>query len=465
MDKILIINTSKNQKFFTLFVYVFFLSFIRAIGLNSHESSIFAHNFVTFQESNIINRTLGPNENCILITNYTLYDLTELSKENRSVNNGSNKIIYQFCKNIPNMNGSSVIYIGEGGKIIKLAGDINGKEGNKNKISYNSNETAIILYLANGEECLYDSSQNYDFKIKLICNSTTNFSFININNYEPNATCDFELKAFSKYACGDKEAYSKSKFLDENSLFFGIGFCILGLLIGIFGYRNFNIAIFLVCIISCISILKYFIFKFFNVNNDIVLYEVYILGAIIGGVISFFSIRYGENKIFICIKSSAFGYLIGTFLFDILISLIDNSNKDLIYYLFLIVCIVIGIVSGLVSEKKTFIVGTSIVGGYILMRGISFFLANYIKYFDEKEVFDYARTGNYEIIREMIGTKFYIYPAMWFLFISVFIFLQIKLNRQRVNPSDDDSNLESLSENTPIIPGSCHNNKKYEEYD
>ena len=63
------------------------------------------------------------------------------------------------------------------------------------------------------------------------------------------------------------------------------------------------------------------------------------------------------------------------------------------------------------------------------MRGIALFLdGTDIKYIDESKVFDYARTENFEQIKEMISGYFFLFPAIFILFTAIYIAIQFKLN-------------------------------------
>ena len=62
------------------------------------------------------------------------------------------------------------------------------------------------------------------------------------------------------------------------------------------------------------------------------------------------------------------------------------------------------------------------------MRGLSFFLYGKVDYIDEEKLYDFARTGNYEKIADMIVSTFLIYPAILIVLIVVFIIVQIKIN-------------------------------------
>ena len=429
MKRIFNIFILKNRKLYFIINTILYFSFVHSINPNSFEILFLNNNLVSFAEDQEVDHTSGPNENCILIFNETLYDFTELSNKIRIVENDNTKILFQFCNNIPG-NKSSVIFFDEDNEIIKLSGDINGEENNKNKVTYDTTKKAVIFHLAKGEQCLRNDSLNYDFKIKLFCNSTIEFEFTILNNYDPRSTCNFELEAYSKYACGDSEAYSKSKILNDYHISFGIFFCIIGPIIGILGYKYLKIGIILVCDVSFPIALRYLIYDLFNINNKTVLYIIVVLGLLIGEGITYFLTRRKKNeKIYICILGGIFGYLIAKFIYDVLITLIEMVYQKLIYYILLTTLTIIGVIVGIYLHKLMCIIVTSTMGGYIFMRGISLFLIKVIEYFDEKKVFDYARTRNYEKISEMIGPKFYIYPAMWVVFTLIFIIVQSKINR------------------------------------
>ena len=77
------------------------------------------------------------------------------------------------------------------------------------------------------------------------------------------------------------------------------------------------------------------------------------------------------------------------------------------------------------------------------MRGISLFLQETdVKYIDENKIFDYARTENFEQIKEMISGYFFLYPVLFVLFTAVYLFVQHKIN-PKSDDVDDYKELES----------------------
>ncbi len=92
------------------------------------------------------------------------------------------------------------------------------------------------------------------------------------------------------------------------------------------------------------------------------------------------------------------------------------------------VSVVIGILFSIFFTKGTFIIGTSILGSYCLMRAFSFFLDDVLPFIDEIKIYELAKHQNYEKIAEMVWGLFLIYPAMLIVFIVVTIIVQFKLN-------------------------------------
>ena len=100
----------------------------------------------------------------------------------------------------------------------------------------------------------------------------------------------------------------------------------------------------------------------------------------------------------------------------------------LIRIIVIVVFVVVGVIFGIFLTKGTFIVGTSIIGSYCLMRAMSFFLYDVASFIDELKIYDLATHGNYDKIAEMIWGLFLIYPSMLLVFIIATIIVQIKIN-------------------------------------
>lgn len=388
-----------------------------------------------------VNQSEGPNQNCLLIKNNTLYDLYELSKndskemltnKNTTVN-GIIRVNYALCKNV---NGSSSVvgYNSENSTFI-IAGSVNGEVGNKNKMVENEKKDGVTIILPKGQSC---GSGNYTFKIILKCFNYTTVDFG--DEYLSNSGCDFTLEANSKYACGQKEHYFEPK--GSLLMIIGIILCILGNILGILGYKFLNIAFLLSCIIAFPILIRFALINWFDIKDGLVSYILMGVGFIIGAIIAIILLKKHKFiKVYMSILGGITGFLIGIFLCDILMTIIQTSHQHTLRTVIIIIFIIIGIVLGIFLSRKVCIFGTSVLGAYAFMKGISFFLYDIIEYIDEEKVYDYSRTGNFEQIKELIKGKFFIYPLLWVVFTIAYLITQHKIN-PKVDDCEDYKELE-----------------------
>lgn len=362
-------------------------------------------------------RKKDPNEICMAFDDNIKYDLFDLKKKKISLYN--NKVELKFCDNIEK-NRSSCIY-DKGGNITKLAGDIKGEKKNKNKIKVYDNK--LVLYLAAGEEC--KSEQNYKITLELYCNENKDFEILNEDQFDPELLCDLSLNISTKYACGKKEYIKLNKFQRITCGILGI---IIGLIVGILGYNQRKVGMLLVCIFGSL-VLALIITILFDINNTIILLIILIV-FLLGGTILFYFFKKKKEylKYYMLLIGGLCGYPIGYIIYNLFFSIINTKHQKLLNIIIIVLCIILGVILGIFFPKHTFIVGTSIMGAYLIMRGIGFLLYGKIDFIDEQKLYDLARSGNYEKIAYMVWSKFLIYPAILIFFIIVFIIIQIKIN-------------------------------------
>ena len=386
----------------------------------------------------------SPNQNCFLIQDNTntKYDLTDLSSERRSLTTKDGKtILYQFCKNIDDTKSSVILKSdSESSNSTRLAGNVKGETNSKNRILVGSNKT-LIIHLAEGDKC--SSKENYNFTINLKCNA--DLEYANENLIEPTTTspCNYVLEAESKYACGIENAYITLDLTFK--IIFGILLIILGNVFGIFGFKYLNYSFYVVCMLLFAVLLIYIFVHLLNITSNVVFWILIAVGAILGFLLAFFLTK--KKKLFLslymAILGGAFGYLLGTVIYEIIFLNIQTDSQKTMYLIVVLCCMIIGIVLGIFAPRKICFVSTSTIGGYCFMRGIALLLdSTDIKYVDESKVFDYARTENFEQIKEMISGYFFLFPVIFILFTVVYIVVQHKINPK--NEGDDYRELGRL---------------------
>ena len=366
-------------------------------------------------------RTKGVNEICMEIDGNNLYDLKDLEEKTYNI---TENIFLRFCKNIDGED-SSCIYKAENKKI-KLAGDIKGQEGNNNKFEIENNDK-VKLYLSAGEKNA-NINKNYLVNVEIECNATINdFILKEKPTFDINNDHILNIKGISKHACVIKDKYGKDIGL-VGRIIVGIVLLGVGVYVGIFGYRGRKIGIFLVCI-SGLVFGSLIILNLFDVTNLVIKIIVMVVFGLVGvGLSIFFVYKQKFLKFYMILVGGITGYILSITINDLFISLIDTEHQKIIRIVIIVVFIVIGVIFGIFLTKGTFIVGTSIIGSYCLMRALSFFLYDVVPFVDELKIYDLAKHGNYEKISEMVVGLFLIYPSLLLVFIVVTIIVQIKLN-------------------------------------
>ena len=235
------------------------------------------------------------------------------------------------------------------------------------------------------------------------------------------------IKGKCKQACVIEDKYGTDIGL-AGRIIAGIILLGVGVYIGIFGYRGRKVGMFLVCTAGFVLLAK-IILSLFDATNLAVNIVIMILFGFLGiGLSIFFVKKQKYLKIYMILVGGITGYVIGDTINNLFIALIDTSQQKLIQILVIVLCIIIGVVVGIFVPKGTYIVGTSVIGSYCLMRALSFFLYSVVPFVDELKIYDLAKHGNYEKIAEMILSLFLIYPSLLVVFIVITIFVQFKLN-------------------------------------
>lgn len=371
------------------------------------------------------NRSKKPNQICMEIIGYTLFDFFNLSTKNVSGTSDDDGIIeLKFCENINDYKSTCILK--KDGKVIKLAGDVSGEDKNYNRIiidNYDKKKERVAnIYLAAGDKC---KSEKYKVKMQLKCDENEEFKLDEeIKLIESN--CNLDIKAKSKYACGIDDKYN---LLPVNNILAGVIVLIIGIIIGILSYNQVNLAIILVFFASFLFIFL-IIIVLFDIQSYAIQITLLVLSLIISLVLSILFIKKKKTlfKYYMFLICGLCGYALGELICNQFLSLIDTTHQKLIRYLVIAGFIVIGIVLGMCFPKYIYIIGTSIIGSYLTMRGLSFLLYSKVPYIEENKLYDLAHSGNFDMITDMALGLFLIYPILLIILIVIYIIAQIKIN-------------------------------------
>ena len=154
----------REKYFFILNIKLIFLIFIFiSIGL---QKRIFKPNINTIRSliDNYDPRWKGPNENWMSFQDYDLYTLFNAKGK---VDLPDDRITLSLCQNIGNIKSSCILK--NGTNTIRLAGDINGENNNKNKFEIKVG--TIFIYLAAGDFCNDQERYKVDIIIRAVDSS------------------------------------------------------------------------------------------------------------------------------------------------------------------------------------------------------------------------------------------------------------------------------------------------------
>jgi len=443
MSKECFLNKIKNKKIISLIsVNIFTFLFLISIIEGNFEQSL-------IRKLSEDPRTEGVNEMCTNIEGYSLFDLHGLESQDIKTNNN---IRINFCKDIDNIGNkkSQIIYEGNDNTTIRLAGSIHGEENSKNKIqaqdSDDETKRIVKMYLSAGDICKDDIK--YKVEIELVCSPSIPLELDDFK-FTLGETCDIKIHGHSSEACGIHNKYWTD--LEGLRVTNGIVLLVGGTFLAIFGYYWLNIGIFLVCISGGLAsgFLLIILFGFEKIGIVIVIIIIFLILGILLAI--FFTKKKDNRKYYMLLVGGLCGFAIATVLNNSFITLINTSYQKLIRFIIMAILVAVGIILGWKLPKEICIMGTSIIGSYGMMRGLSMFLYKQVEFLNELKIFDLTKTGNFEKIMELMSGWFYIYPIMLIIFIAVTITIQIKINPKK-NDIDDYKLLEPAFGSTGDLP-------------
>ena len=366
------------------------------------------------------------NIRCLWVDKYNVYSLQKLQNDNndyvKPFING--KIYFNFCKNTKLNKESTVIweknYTNSNlTSLIKLSGNIDGDEKNKNEwmeINDDDERNGLKIKLTHGELCTDKKYHQTYFKI--YCTPKANDSkFLDnvfLTDFNEDA-CIHYITIDSIYGCALNDWYLLKRVMSEYWYIFSAIFILLGLFLCLFGYRWETITLALVLGVICCYLVSIIVLNFlsFLIDTEKKLYILLGVGFLVGVVLGY--MLKTKMVILTIMLGASMGYSLAEFVYQIIQGFID-WNPTYLYYTTIVICVVAGILAGLFVLKSIIIIGTSLLGGYIAMRGVTIIFGNYI---DEGQFVDLIKNGEFEQLKELQNGWTYAYLGLW-LVLTVF---------------------------------------------
>ena len=382
------------------------------------------------------------NVKCLWVHKYDVYSLQELqNKDNdyeKEIPNG--KVIFNFCQNTKIDPQSTVVwYNNQTSKFISVAGSVEGDGDNKNDWNTLNGEEGLYIELSHPKEkeCR-DGKYYHKTTLEIVCDPDIEdkdfLDNITLADFDKDS-CEHTIRGYSIYGCPLNDWYLLKRLMNNYKFLFGIGFFLIGLFLCMFGNKfKTPTIILLMGLIFCyvISIIFLNFLSFLIKTQEHLLY---LLGAgfLIGGFIGF--VLRAKLTLFTILLGISMGYSFAEIVYQFVQGFIE-WNPQYLYYATIGVCCIAGIFVGFLLVKTVFILGTSLLGGYVGMRGVSVIFGNYM---DEGIFADLIKNGEYEQLKEIRSGWTYAYLGLWLVLTLFGVYYQcIGYKKEKATSKDND---------------------------
>lgn len=367
-----------------------------------------SQNYFSFQEEAKV-----VNIKCLFSKNFNFYSLQALQDKEKDyeLKSGNYTYIYNFCQNTKANSESTLIRIDSDGAQVKLAGNIDGEGNDKNnwiEISNGDKKDGIGITLTKGETCKENPEAKYAANIIVHCDSDAD-NIKDIKLIEGDYSCVYTLEFKSKYGCPLGSSYLLLKLMEKYNYYFMVVMVLLGLFLCFVGKKYIAPTIIILCgLIACYALTALVLSIFPNfIKTELYLFICLLVCLIIGLIIGYFT--RDMEKFYIVVAGGFLGYSLATFLYQIVQNYI-NWDPQILYYVCIGVCVLVGAGIGFWLAIPILILGLSVFGGYLAMRGVSLVAGNYL---DEGLVIDLIKNKEWEQLKEMRTPWVYAYLGSW----------------------------------------------------
>ena len=353
---------------------------------------------------------------------YNVYSLQKLQNKEKDyeIDVADGKIKLNFCQNTANTNATVIKE--EKDKIIRLSGPIEGDGEDVNTWTEINEDTAhgVKIDLAQGEVC--KDNDRHQTTIKLYCDDTIeDEKFYETLNYTRTG-CLHTIEARSLYGCSLKSSYLFLRLLEDFKYLFAALFVGIGIILCLWGLKQKNKTVIIVCgFIGCYAISAAVLAWFPSfITDELGIFICLLVSFILGCAIGFF--LKDEDSFYCLVAGGLIGYYASSYVFKIVSNYVE-WNPEYLEYACIGVCIVVGALIGFKLKNIIIIMGTSILGGYLAMRGVSLIFGNYL---DEGYLIDLIKNQEYDQLKDIRDGWVFGYLGAWALLSIIGIFVQCK---------------------------------------
>ena len=376
------------------------------------------------------------NIKCLWVNKYNVYTLQKLQDKSndykKELKDSEGEVIFNFCQNTNSKDElESTVLWKKDENYTKIAGSIEGKDDKNEWAELNdgTEDEGLFIKLSPGEICPTTNEPHQTF-LKIICDEDfEKRDFLKNITFEGfyEGSCKHKIIFRSLYGCPMNEFYLLKKLMHDYWYIFAFVLIAFGAFLCFYGHKIIWLTIILVMgIVLCIFV-SLIILNFIPslIDTEKKLWILLASGFGAGVIIGLFI----KNQVKLCaaILGGSMGYSISIFAYQIIQNFIEWDTETL-YYVTIVVFIILGIVFGIYVYNSTLIIGTSILGGYIAMRGVSSIFGNYL---DEKEFIDLIKNDELDELKDIRNGWTFAYLGLWLVLTIAGVFTQCKIYKKK----------------------------------
>ena len=367
-------------------------------------------------------------------TDYSVYSLHELKSKDGLYEKSSENLdliyYFNFCEDAKGFdslfveckksNNSDCTRIGESMTWDDTSGSIN---ISNSSLSYSVGK--------------YNKTLNKTVTFKISCNKDIATFDPNNFNVSENEN-EIIINGTHKAGCKIASFYAVTQFLEKYWYLTTIITIVIGIILCFFGAKFINISMVIILGLAVPIILSIFIFDLLNVTNQAAVWGVYIGGIIIGVIVGILIAKF--EKFFGAIIGGVLGYLSNIFVYNLALRYIETSNADVMYYVILVLCVIVCALLGYWFISKVKVIGTSIIGGYSIIRGISFVAGGFVS---EQILFDLLSYKELKQVDQLLSLKMFIYLGGWIFLSGIGCYIQFSVTSPDIKKESEEDRPKS----------------------
>ena len=336
---------------------------------------------------------------CLVLIEDKFYNIYKLINKKISILSQNGYIIeFNPCKDLKTDNGKRAMVVNKS-KDIRFSGNFL-----EDKL-WSVNNNKLYLELSSGQSCNDDETKLYKTIVIMKCNPTINEPIIRnspngIDTFDKNK-CENVIKIESKYSCPERYYiwWNEMGLSDQQA---GIFLILVGIFFLIFGETFTFVSSTIICTFGMCFVTK----SVLEIFISIPLIHTIVIGFVFG-ILSGISttMRYLSLSI---VLGFLLGNVLNTFMLQIIL-----LDPYVLYWICVAVSFILMIIISSLITKYMLIFICSLIGGYSIIRGISFFLGGFpeenlltmlIAYGEYNQISSLMNNTNLIYIGSMIGT-------------------------------------------------------------